>query len=231
MPGSNAPGRAPLHVYLGPAPGVGKTYAMLDEGCRLAAAGVDVVVGWIETHGREDTSAMCATLEVVPPRTVTYRGAHFSELDVDALLSRGPAVALVDELAHSNILGSGHDKRWQDVDELLGAGVGIITSINVQHLESLGASIDRLTGVRPGEVVPDSFISSAERVDLVDVSPEVLRRRVGEGGVLAPEMADAALVGFFNSATLTALRDLANRWLEIRGLPDDQGSSPFLDTT
>lgn len=220
-----------MHVYLGPAPGVGKTYAMLDEGCRLDAAGVDVVVGWIETHGREDTAAMCATLELVPPKTVTYRGAHFSELDVDALLNRRAAVALVDELAHSNVPGSRHDKRWQDVDELLEAGVGVITSINVQHLESLATSIERLIGVRPAEMVPDSFISSAERVDLIDVSPEVLRRRVEEGGVLAPEMTGVALVGFFNSATLTALRDLASRWLAIRGLRVDQGASPFVDPT
>jgi two-component system sensor histidine kinase KdpD len=229
MSRARPPERGALHVYLGLAPGVGKTYAMLEEGVVLASAGLDVVAGWVETHGRRATQAMLETLERVPPRQVVYRDATFEELDLEALVDRRPHVALVDELAHTNVSGSRHDKRWQDVEELLQRGVGVITSVNVQHLESLETSIELITGARPRETVPDALVSMADRVDFVDVSPDLLRRRVAEGVVLDTEAAGVALGGFFNAATLTALRDLGSRWLEVRNLLGPPGPSPFLE--
>jgi two-component system sensor histidine kinase KdpD len=202
---------------------------MLAEGRRLAAAGIDVVAGWVEAHGRSDTALALTMFECVAAVPVVHHGATFEEMDLDALIARRPAVALVDELAHANVPGSRHDKRWQDVDELLGAGTGVITTVNVLHVESLAPSVERITGVRPRETVPDSFVATADRVDLADVGPDVLRRRVQEGTVFGPEAAGAALGGFFNASALAALRDLATRWLEIRGLLDTKVASPFLD--
>ncbi|HUY22395.1 MAG TPA: hypothetical protein VMV22_08635 [Acidimicrobiales bacterium] len=229
MPEARVRDRGALHVYLGSAPGVGKTYAMLSEGRRLSSAGVDVVAGWVETHGRVDTGAMLSACERVAPVPVAHHGSTFDEMDADGITARRPAVVLVDELAHTNVPGSRREKRWQDVDALLAVGIGVITTLNVMHIESLSASIERITGVLPHETVPDAFVSSADRIDLVDVSPEVLRRRVEEGSVVAPEASAAALGGLFNASTLAALRDLATRWLDIRGLLVPPVTSSFLD--
>jgi two-component system, OmpR family, sensor histidine kinase KdpD len=210
--------RGRLRVYLGVAPGAGKTYAMLAEGRRLADAGTDVVAGLAVTHGRGDTEAMLRALDRVPPREVSHRGATFSELDVDALLARRPAVVLVDELAHTCVPGSRHDKRWEDVEELLDAGIDVITSLNVQHLDSLNDAAEAVTGVGQRETVPDAVVASADRVEFVDISPERLRSRIARTDVLAPGAAEAALGGFFSADRLAALRQLALGWLDGRDL-------------
>jgi len=215
-----------LHVYLGAAPGVGKTYAMLVEGRRLADAGVDVVAGWVDTHGRMDTGTLAMGLERMAPHPVVYRDTVFDEMDLDGLLERRPAVVLVDELAHANVPGSRHHKRWQDVEELLGDGIGVITTVNVQHVDSLKEAVARVTGTVARETVPDSFLASAARIDFVDVDEEVLRRRVEDGAVFAPEAAGLALGGLFNAAHLTVLRDLARRWLDVLRTGPSAGS-PF----
>ncbi len=212
-------GRGRLHVFLGVAPGAGKTYAMLAEGRRLAVGGVDVVVGLAETHGRGDTEAMAAALERVPPQRVSYRGTSFAELDVDALLARRPQVALVDELAHSCVPGTRHDKRWEDVEELLDAGIDVITSLNVQHLESLNDAVEAATSVGQRETVPDAVAAAADEVEFIDVSPRQLRERISGGGVLAGK-ADTALGGFYRPEHLAALRELALGWLDERDLLD-----------
>ncbi|NYD86509.1 sensor histidine kinase KdpD [Cellulomonas oligotrophica] len=212
--GSSPHGR--LRVYLGAAPGVGKTYAMLDEGHRRAERGVDVVVGLVETHGRVHTAALLEGLEVVPRRTVLHRGATLTEMDVDAVLARRPALVLVDELAHTNAPGSRHAKRWQDVDELLAAGVDVVTTVNVQHLESLNDVVEAITGVRQQETVPDDVVRRADQIELVDMSPESLRRRLAHGNVYAAEKVDAALTQYFRVGNLTALRELALLWTADR---------------
>jgi two-component system, OmpR family, sensor histidine kinase KdpD len=163
--------RGTLRVYLGMAPGVGKTYSMLGEGQRRKARGGDVVVAYIETYGRPRTEEMLRGLEVAPRRTLTYRGATFTEMDLDAVLARRPQVALVDELAHSNVPGSKHDKRWQDVEELLDAGITVISTVNVQHLESLNDVVERITGAKQRETVPDEVVRRADQVELVDITP------------------------------------------------------------
>jgi len=160
--------RGRLHVYLGAAPGVGKTFAMLTEANRLAGQGVDVVAALIETHDRTDTAAMLTALERIPPRRVSYRGANFDELDIDAVLSRHPDVVLVDELAHTCAPGSRHEKRWEDVEELLDAGIDVITSLNVQHIDSLGNAVETATRVTQHETVPDAVIAAADRIDFID---------------------------------------------------------------
>jgi two-component system, OmpR family, sensor histidine kinase KdpD len=218
-PSSRGPVRGRLRVYLGIAPGAGKTYALLAEGRRLAEAGVDVVVGLAEAHGREDIEAMAAGLECVPQRQVSYRGTAFAELDVDALLARHPAVALVDELAHSSVPGSRHEKRWQDVTELLDAGIDVITAVNVQHLESLTDAVATITSVSQRETVPDAVVATAEHVEFVDVSPEQLRARIAQVRVLG-QPASPALSGFYTAGHLAALRALALDWLGERGLLD-----------
>ncbi len=205
--------RGTLRIYLGAAPGVGKTYAMLCEGRRRAARGTDVVVGFVEDHGRPRTREAVEDLPVLPRRVLTHRGAEFTELDVDALLARRPRVALVDELAHTNVPGSRHEKRWQDVEELLAAGIDVISTVNVQHLASLSDVVLRVTGVPQRETVPDAFVRSAEQVDLVDMSPEALRRRLAHGNVYAIDKVDAALGNYFRVGNLTALRELALLWL------------------
>ncbi|WP_019633318.1 sensor histidine kinase [Actinomadura atramentaria] len=212
--------RGRLRIYLGAAPGVGKTYAMLAEGRRRAARGTDVVAGLVETHGRPRTAELLDGLEVVPRRVLTHRGAEFAELDLDALLARRPRVALVDELAHTNVPGSRNAKRWQDVEELLAAGVDVISTVNVQHLESVNDVVEGITGVRQRETVPDAVVRRADQIELVDMAPEALRRRLAHGNVYAPEKIDAALGNYFRVGNLTALRELALLWLADR--VDDQ---------
>jgi two-component system, OmpR family, sensor histidine kinase KdpD len=206
-------GRAALRVYLGAAPGVGKTYRMLEEGHRRKDRGTDVVVGFVEPHGRPHTEALVAGLEVVPRRDVTYRGATFEEMDVDAILARRPDVALVDELAHTNVPGSRNAKRWQDIENLVEAGITVITSVNVQHLESINDVVQQITGVPQRETVPDAVVRRAEQVELVDMAPEAIRRRMAHGNIYRPEKVDAALGNYFRVGNLTALRELALLWL------------------
>jgi two-component system sensor histidine kinase KdpD len=205
--------RGKLRVYLGAAPGVGKTYAMLGEGHRRHDRGTDVVIGFVETHDRPRTAAMAVGLEMVPRRRMEHRGGTFTEMDVDAVLARHPKVALVDELAHTNVPGSRNPKRWQDVEELLAVGIDVITTVNIQHLESLNDVVQRITGIQQRETVPDDAVRAAEQVDLVDMSPEALRRRLAHGNVYAPEKVDAALQNYFRVGNLTALRELALLWL------------------
>ncbi len=208
--------RGRLRIYLGAAPGVGKTYAMLGEGHRRKERGADVVVAFVETHGRPHTAAMVGDLEVLPRRTVLHRGAAFEELDVDAVLARRPAIALVDELAHTNVPGSGNEKRWQDVQVLLDAGIDVVSTVNIQHLESLNDVVESITGVRQRETVPDAVVRAADQIELVDMSPESLRRRLAHGNVYRPEKVDAALSHYFRLGNLTALRELALLWVADR---------------
>ncbi|GAA2022995.1 sensor histidine kinase KdpD [Nocardioides kribbensis] len=208
--------RGRLTVYLGAAPGVGKTYAMLDEARRRAERGTDVVVGYVETHGRRHTEAAVAGLEVLPRRVVEHRGARLTEMDVDAVLARRPAVVLVDELAHTNAPGSRHDKRAGDVEELRAAGIDVVTTVNIQHLESLNDEVERITGVRQRETVPDEVVRTADQIQLVDMSPDALRRRLAHGNVYRPENVDASLASYFRVGNLTALRELALLWLADR---------------
>ncbi|KUL39139.1 DUF4118 domain-containing protein [Actinoplanes awajinensis] len=205
--------RGELRIYLGAAPGVGKTYAMLEEAHRRVERGADVVVALVETHDRRHTAAMLDGLEVVPRREVSHRGVALTELDVDAVLARRPELAVVDELAHTNVPGSAHAKRWQDVHTLLDAGISVLTTVNVQHLESLNDVVARITGVEQRETVPDAVVRAAEQVELVDMTPEALRRRMAHGNVYRPEKVDAALGNWFRTGNLTALRELALLWL------------------
>ena len=205
-------GRGKLRVYLGAAPGVGKTYAMLGEGHRRAERGTDVVVGFVETHGRRHTADQLAGLEIVPRREISYRDATFTEMDVDAILDRHPQVALVDELAHTNVPGSRNEKRWQDIEELLEAGIEVIATVNIQHLESLNDVVEKITGVPQQERVPDAVVRAADQVELVDMAPESLRRRMAHGNIYAAETVDAALGNYFRVGNLTALRELALLW-------------------
>jgi two-component system, OmpR family, sensor histidine kinase KdpD len=205
--------RGRLRIYLGAAPGVGKTYAMLGEAHRRAERGTDVVVGFVEDHGRQRTAALVEGLEVVPRRRLTYRGAAFEEMDLDAVLARHPQVAVVDELAHTNVPGSRNPKRWQDVEELLAAGIDVLTTVNVQHLESLNDVVKTITGVPQRETVPDEVVRGAEQVELVDITPEALRRRMAHGNVYAADKVDAALGNYFRVGNLSALRELALLWL------------------
>ncbi|MFE1308658.1 ATP-binding protein [Streptomyces sp. NPDC058755] len=209
------PGR--LKVYLGAAPGVGKTYRMLDEGRRRAARGADVVVGFAECHGRPSTEAMLDGLEVVPRARCGYRGGEFEEMDLAAVLARRPQVAIVDEFAHSNVPGGGRNpKRWQDIQELLAAGIDVITALNIQHLESLNDVVEKITHVPQRETVPDDVVRRAQQVELVDMPPEGLRRRMAHGNIYAPEKIDAALANYFRPGNLTALRQLALLWVADR---------------
>ncbi|WP_055483052.1 DUF4118 domain-containing protein [Sphaerimonospora mesophila] len=212
--------RGRLRVYLGAAPGVGKTYAMLGEGLRALDRGRDVVVGLVETHGRPRTAELVVGLEVVPRKPVVHRGTAFAELDVDAVLRRAPKIALIDELAHTNVPGSRNAKRWQDIEEILDAGIDVISTVNVQHLESINDVVEQITGVRQRETVPDEVVRRADQVELVDMSPEALRRRLAHGNVYGPEQVDAALSNYFRVGNLTALRELALLW--VAGKVDDQ---------
>ncbi len=212
--------RGTLRIYLGAAPGVGKTYAALDEGRRRLDRGTDVVVALVETHGRQHTAAMLDGLEVIPRRFAEHRGATFTEMDLDAVLARHPKVAVVDELAHTNVAGGPNTKRWQDVQELLAAGIDVISTVNVQHLESLNDVVETITGVAQRETVPDAVVREADQVELVDMAPEALRRRMAHGNIYAPDRVDAALANYFRPGNLTALRELALLWLA--GKVDDQ---------
>ncbi|MDQ1460472.1 MAG: two-component system, OmpR family, sensor histidine kinase KdpD [Actinomycetota bacterium] len=205
--------RGDLRVYLGAAPGVGKTFAMLNEGRRRHDRGTDVVVGFVETHGRARTIEQIGDLEQIPRRTVEYRGGQFEEMDLDAVLARHPEVALVDELAHTNVPGSRNEKRWQDVEELLEAGIDVVSTVNIQHLESVNDVVERITGVQQRETLPDEVVRRANQVELVDSTPEALRRRMAHGNIYKPEKVDAALANYFRPGNLAALRELALLWV------------------
>ncbi|WP_030225856.1 sensor histidine kinase [Streptomyces sp. NRRL WC-3626] len=208
--------RGKLRIYLGAAPGVGKTYAMLSEGHRRIERGTDCVVAFVEHHDRLRTEVMLHGLEQVPRTEIEYRGAVFTEMDVDAVLRRAPAVALVDELAHTNVPGSRNTKRWQDVQELLAEGIDVVSTVNIQHLESLGDVVESITGVRQRETVPDEVVRRADQIELVDMSPEALRRRMAHGNIYKPDKVDAALSNYFRPGNLTALRELALLWVADR---------------
>ncbi|MDP9185503.1 MAG: sensor histidine kinase KdpD [Actinomycetota bacterium] len=202
--------QARLILYLGAAPGVGKTYAMLSEGRRRAERGTAVVVACVETYGRPRTIEMLQGLERVPMRAIEYRGSDFDEMDADAVIRRDPEVALVDELAHTNIPGSNRSKRWEDVIDLLAEGIAVISTVNVQHIESLNDVVASVTGIRQRETVPDWVFDLADQVELVDMSPYALRRRMVHGNVYPdPRKAELALQRFFTTENLTALRELA----------------------
>jgi len=211
-------GRGKLRTYLGIAPGVGKTYAMLRDGRARRRSGVDTVVAHWERHGRPATAAQLGDLEVLPARTVTYRGASFAELDVAAVLDRRPRLAVVDELAHANLPGERHARRWQDVGELLAGGIDVYTTLNVANIESLSPGVSRITGVRPAEPVPDEFVRAGQ-ITLVDLAPSALRRRLAQGLVVPAERVDAALSSYFRLANLAGLRELTQLWLDDR-VPD-----------
>ena len=181
------PKRGELRIYLGAAPGVGKTYAMLGEAHRRLERGTDLVAAVVETHGRKKTAEMMEGIEVIPPRYIDYRGGRFPELDVPAVLARHPQVVLVDELAHTNTPGSKNQKRWQDVEELLDAGITVISTVNIQHLESLNDVVAQITGIEQQETMPDSIVRAAAQIELVDITPEALRRRLSHGNVYAAE--------------------------------------------
>ena len=210
---TSAPKRGELRIYLGAAPGVGKTYAMLGEAHRRLERGTDVVAAVVETHGRKKTKELLDGIEVIPPRYIDYRGTRFPELDVDAVLARRPQVVLVDELAHTNTPGSKNPKRWQDIETILDAGITVISTVNVQHLESLNDVVTQITGIEQQEKVPDEVVRAADQIELVDITPEALRRRLSHGNVYAPERIDAAMSNYFRQGNLTALRELALLWL------------------
>ena len=205
--------RGDLRIYLGAAPGVGKTCAMLGEAHRRLGRGTDVVAAVVETHGRRKVAELIDDIEVIPPRQLSYRGTLFPELDVEAVLQRRPEVALVDEYAHSNIPGSVNSKRWQDIETLLDAGITVISTLNIQHLESLNDVVAQITGVEQRETVPDEIVRKAAQIELVDITPEALRRRLAHGNVYPPERIDAALSNYFRPGNLTALREIALLWL------------------
>jgi two-component system, OmpR family, sensor histidine kinase KdpD len=204
----------PFRIYLGAAPGVGKTYGMLSEGQRRRRRGADVVAGFAESYGRPHTEELINGLEVVPRKAVDYRGRRLEEMDLDAVLRRRPEVVLVDELAHTNVPGSGrHEKRWQDVLDILGAGISVITTVNIQHLESIGDEVEQMTGAKVRERVPDWVVRKADQIELVDSSPEQLRRRMLHGNIYPKEKVPQALTHFFRTDNLIALRELTLRFV------------------
>ncbi|MBV9412583.1 MAG: sensor histidine kinase KdpD [Acidimicrobiia bacterium] len=208
--------RGTLRIYLGAAPGVGKTFAMLNEGRRAQERGTDVLVGYVETHGRAHTAEQIGGLEVVPRKVMEYRGATFEEMDLDAILARHPDRVLVDELAHTNVPGSRNEKRWQDIDDLLNAGINVISTVNIQHLESLNDVVENITGIQQRETVPDGWVRGADQIELVDMTPEALRRRMAHGNIYKSDKIDAALGNYFRVGNLAALRELALLWLADR---------------
>ncbi|WP_327396896.1 sensor histidine kinase KdpD [Streptomyces phaeochromogenes] len=208
--------RGKLRIYLGAAPGVGKTYAMLSEAHRRIERGTDCVVAFVEHHHRPRTEVMLHGLEEISRKELEYRDTTFTEMDVDAVLARRPQVALVDELAHTNIPGSRNAKRWQDVEELLDAGIDVVSTVNIQHLESLGDVVESITGIRQQETVPDEVVRRADQIELVDMSPQALRRRMAHGNIYKPDKVDAALSNYFRPGNLTALRELALLWVADR---------------
>src|SRR4051794_10075173 len=210
--------RARLQIYIGAAPGVGKTYEMLQEAHALRASGVDVVIGFVETYDRSDTEAQLRDLEIVPRRQIAYRGTILEEMDVEAIVRRAPAVCVVDELAHTNVPGSRHAKRYEDVLDLLDAGIHVMTAVNIQHLETLNDAVARVTGVRVRETVPDTFLDRADEVINVDVTVEELRNRLRQGSIYKPEKVEQALTNFFRKGNLSTLRELA-----LRAVADEVG--------
>ncbi|MFF4805272.1 ATP-binding protein [Streptomyces sp. NPDC001351] len=208
--------RGSFRIYLGAAPGVGKTYAMLSEAHRRLERGTDCVVAFVEHHGRPRTEVMLHGLEEVPRKELEYRGTTFTEMDIDAVLARRPQVAMVDELPHTNIPGSRNAKRWQDVEELLAAGIDVVSTVNIQHLESLSDVVESITGIRQQETVPDEVVRRADQIELVDMAPEALRRRMAHGNIYKPDKVDAALSNYFRPGNLTALRELALLWVADR---------------
>ncbi|WP_440713903.1 DUF4118 domain-containing protein [Gordonia sp. FQ] len=225
--------RGQFEVFLGCAPGVGKTFEMLERAQTLRAEGVDVVVGIVESHGRPATAAMAEGLEAVPRRRMRYRGTVLEELDLDAVLARRPAVVLVDELAHTNAPGLRNGKRWQDIDVLLDAGIDVLSTVNIQHLESLNDVVAEITGAPQRETVPDVVVRRADQIELVDIEPAALRRRLAEGKVYGPVRAEGALANFFRQGNLTALRELALLWLADRvdeKLADYRAANAITDT-
>ena len=221
--------RGKLRVYLGAAPGVGKTFAMLNEGWRGLHRDKDIVIGFVETHGRANTAAQIRDLEVVPRKKVSYRDREFEEMDVDAIIARKPEVALIDEIAHTNVPGSRNEKRWQDVNEVLDAGIDVVSTLNMQHLESVNDVVERITGVKQHETIPDAIVRAAEQVELVDMTPEALRRRMAHGNIYAPDSIDASLANYFRPGNLAALRELALLWVadkvdeSLQDYMDDHG--------
>jgi two-component system sensor histidine kinase KdpD len=203
--------RGRLRVYLGAAAGVGKTYAMLNEGHRRKQRGTDVVIGYVETHKREQTQAQIGDLEIIPRQKISYRGITLEEMDTEAVIARHPQVALVDELAHTNVAGSKHAKRYQDVFDILDAGIDVVTTVNVQHLESLNDLVESITGVRVRETLPDRVLDMADEVELIDIAPHALRQRMKHGNIYSHERIDTALNNFFREGNLTALREIALR--------------------
>ena len=208
---SESTARGRLKVFLGYAAGVGKTYQMLSEAHELKARGVDIVIGYFEPHGRTDTMALSDGLETIPRTTIEYRGSRFEEMDADAILHRLPQVVVIDEFPHTNVPGSARVKRWEDVHVLLNAGIDVMTTMNVQHLESLNDQIRHSTGVRVRETIPDWILKQADEVVMVDLTPRALLNRLARGVVYPPEQARAALENFFRESTLVALRELAMR--------------------
>jgi len=211
-------GRARLRIYIGAAPGVGKSYALLQEAHALRARGLDVAIGIIETYGRTDTEAQVKDLEIVPRRRIEYRGVTLEEMDVEAVIARKPQVAVVDELAHTNVPGCRNQKRYQDVLDLLDAGIHVMTAVNIQHLETLNDAVARVTGVRVRETVPDTFLDRADEVINVDVTVEELRNRLRQGSIYKPEKVEQALTNFFRKGNLSTLRELA-----LRAVADEVG--------
>ena len=211
--------RARLRIYIGAAPGVGKTYSMIEDALRLREEGTDVVIGFVEAHGRAETEARLGDLEIVPRRRVDYRGVVLEEMDVDAILARKPQLCMVDELAHTNVSGSRHEKRYQDVLEILDSGIGVMTAVNIQHLETLNDAVGRVTGARVRETVPDTFLDRADEVVNVDVTVEELRSRLRQGKIYKPEKVEQALTNFFRETNLSTLRELA-----LRAVADEVGS-------
>lgn len=224
VPGSAQAFKRGKHkIFIGMAPGVGKTYRMLEEGVSLKRDGVDVVIGLLETHGREETAAQVEDLEVMPRQTLNCQGIMLSEMDTDAILERAPQLALIDELAHTNVPGSLREKRYQDVEHLLNAGIDVYSTVNIQHLESLNDLVYRISGVVVRERIPDRLIEEATEIVVVDVTPETLQERLQEGKIYAPAKIDQALQNFFRRSNLVALRELALREI-ADNVEDDNGS-------
>jgi two-component system, OmpR family, sensor histidine kinase KdpD len=221
---SGARGR--LRVYLGMAPGVGKTYTMLEEAHRRVARGTDLVVGFVEDHGRPSTRALLDGLEIVPRRHLEYRGVVVEEMDTEAILARRPTVALVDELAHTNVPGSAREKRWQDVEILRDAGINVVSTCNVQHVASVADAVATITGAPVNERLPDDILAAADEVELVDMSPHALRQRMRHGNVYPPERTQIALDRFFTEPNLTALRELSLRFVAQQVDDELGGISP-----
>ena len=214
----HADSQARLRIYIGAAPGVGKTYSMLQDAHTFRREGVDVAIGFVETYGRAETDAQIRDLEVVPRRRIEYRGVVLEEMDLEAILRRRPKLCVVDELAHTNVPGSRHEKRYQDVLEILDAGIGVLTAVNIQHLETLNDAVGRVTGVRVRETVPDTVLDRADEVVNVDVTVEELRTRLRQGKVYKPEKVEQALSNFFRETNLATLRELA-----LRAVADEVG--------